>query len=127
MNAAGWVWNEYKTIYGYDELAHLFTTFAVTLSLGFLVYWQVQHYFCDHHAHFVLVIASFGISLGALWEVFEWTLLGQLRDPVGDIVMDSIGALLAGLVAPWLLGTETSAAGSPSDNAPASQADNQAI
>jgi hypothetical protein len=109
VNAAGWVWNEYKTP-GYDEFAHLFTTFAVTLALGFLAYWRVQHHFRRHPVHFVLVISSFGISLGALWEVFEWTLIGELRDPVGDIIVDSIGAILAGIAAPWLIDEKRTAA-----------------
>lgn len=113
VNAAGWIWNEYRSIFGYDEFAHLFTTFAVTLSLGFLVYWRVQHYFYDHRLHFVLVIASFGISLGAFWEIFELTLLGNLRDPINDIVMDSIGAILAGVVAPWLTGAQNPAVSDP--------------
>ena len=113
VNAAGWVWNEYKAIFGYDEFAHLFTTFAVTLALGFLIYGRVQHHFYDHRLHFVLVIASFGISLGAFWEVFELTLLGSLRDPVNDIIMDSIGAILAGVAAPWLMGAQKPAAEPP--------------
>jgi hypothetical protein len=103
VNAVGWIWNEYKHTYGYDEFAHLFTTFAVTLSLGFLTYRRMQGYFHKHRSHFALAISSFGISLGALWEVFEWSLIGDLRDPVGDIIVDSIGAALAGITAPWLL------------------------
>lgn len=117
VNAAGWVWNEYKTIFGYDEFAHLFTTFAVTLSLGFLIYWRMQHHFYDHQFHFFLVIASFGISLGTFWEIFELTLLGRLLDPVNDLVMDSIGAILAGIAAPWLMGAQKPAAGPHSRSA----------
>ena len=62
VNAAGWVWNEYEAVFGYDEFAHLFTTFAVTLSLGFLTYWRVQRHFYNHRAHFVIVIGSFGMA-----------------------------------------------------------------
>lgn len=111
VNAAGWIWNEFKTVYGYDGFAHLYTTFAITLALGFLTYWRVQQHFRHHLLHFVLVISSFGISLGALWEVFEWTLLGELSNPIVDIIMD-IGAALAGMAAPWLMGAQQDVADS---------------
>ena len=104
VNAAGWVWRFYVTIAGYDEAVHFYTTFAVTLSAGYLAYDAVREHFRDHRAHFVLVISSFGLSLGALWEIFEWVILPSLNNPVEDLVMDSFGAVLAGLVAAWALG-----------------------
>jgi hypothetical protein len=106
LNAIGWTWNAYTSFPGYDEFAHFFTSFTVTLSLGFLIYRRVEEPFREHRLHFVLVIASFGISLGAFWEIFEWAVLKELINPVVDIIMDSLGAVLAGLAAAWLLGTE---------------------
>jgi hypothetical protein len=108
VNAAGWVWDLYGRIPGYDEIAHLYTSFAVTLSLGHLVYRRVRAPFREHRLHFVLVIASFGISLGAFWEIFEWLVLKELQNPVVDIIMDSLGAVLAGIAAAVSLGLDTS-------------------
>jgi VanZ family protein len=104
INAAGWVWEIYDAIPGYDEFAHFYTTFAVTLALGLLVYKRVSEPFREHRTHFVLVIASFGISIGAFWEIFEWVVLKKLTNPVVDLMMDSLGAVAAGLVAAWFLG-----------------------
>ena len=109
LNAAGWVWNIYDSVPGYDELCHFYTSFAVTLSLGFLTYGTVKGPFREHRFHFVLVIASFGISLGAFWEVFEWMILEKLTNPVVDIIMDSAGAILAGGAAAWALGLQAEA------------------
>ncbi len=107
LNAVGWTWQAYTGIPGYDEFAHFFTSFTVTLSLGFLVYRSVREPFRQHRLHFVLVIASFGISLGAFWEIFEWAILRELINPVVDIIMDSLGAVLAGFAAAWFLGVES--------------------
>lgn len=106
LNAIGWAWDYYTTIWGYDEAVHFYTTFAVTLSLGYLAFFAVREHFREHRWHFILVISSFGISLGALWEIFEWLILVKLTNPVEDLIMDTLGAVLAGFVAAWALGAE---------------------
>lgn len=106
VNAIGWAWDYYTTVWGYDELVHFYTTFAVTLSLGYLTFYAVRSHFRTHRTHFVLVIASFGVSIGALWEIFEWLILVKLTNPVEDLVMDTLGAILAGFIAAWALGAE---------------------
>jgi hypothetical protein len=107
VNAVGWAFHYYDTVWGYDELVHFYTTFAVTLSVGYLVFFAVREHFRDHRFHFVVVISSFGISIGALWEIFEWIVLPVLTNPVEDLIMDTLGALLAGLLAAKALGAET--------------------
>jgi FlaA1/EpsC-like NDP-sugar epimerase len=111
INAGGWVWNLYDTVWGYDEAAHAFTIFAVTLALGYLAYGALLSSFHAHRLLFVLAIASFGITIGALWELLEWTyevmtpgnfLLG-LNDAMIDLLMDSIGAVFAGWLSLWAL------------------------
>lgn len=106
VNAAGWVWGLYKPVWGYDEIAHAYTTFAVTLSLGYLLLYVMRLHFREHRLHFLVVVTSFGVTLGAWWEVIELILLKQLNDPVGDIVVDTIGAVLAGCLGVWALGKE---------------------
>lgn len=106
LNAGGWAFDWYNQIYPYDEIAHGFTTFALTLALGYVVYNELMQSFSDHPWLFVLTIASFGIAIGALWEIVEWTadffvakqIVKSLNDTIVDLVMDSIGAIAAG----WL-------------------------
>lgn len=104
INAGGWVWDLYNAPGPYDEIAHGFTIFAITLALGFLTYRTLLAGFVDHPLLLVLTIASFGIAIGALWEVAEWTadffvakqIVSGLDDTISDLIMDSIGAVLAG-------------------------------
>lgn len=99
LNAGGWVWDLFHLPGPYDEITHAYTTFALTLALSFLVYGALLTSFYDHRLVFVLAIASFGISIGAIWEVTEWLIgvIDNLQDTLMDLVMDSIGALLAAL------------------------------
>lgn len=106
INAAGWVWGLYKSVWGYDEIAHFFTTFAVTLAVGYLVLYVMREHFRQHRLHYIVVVTSFGVTLGAWWEVIEFFLLKELNDPVGDIIVDSLGALTAGALAAWALTRE---------------------
>ena len=65
INAAGWVWGLYQPVFGYDEVAHFFTTFAVTLAVGYLLLFVMREHFRDHRLHYVVVVTSFGVTLGA--------------------------------------------------------------
>ena len=111
VNALGWALDLYTRVPGYDEVAHAFTMFAITLSFGFLAYHSVRAHFQTRGALYVLAIASFGLAVGALWEMVEWTFIPRLRDPVADLYMDAIGALAAGLLAAWALRQEVDARG----------------
>ena len=106
MNGAGWVWHIYKPVWGYDELAHFTTVFAVTLSLGYLSFYAMRRHFSSHRWHFALVVTCFGVTLGAWWEVAEWLVLRDLVDPVGDLIADSLGPMAAAGVAVWALGKQ---------------------
>lgn len=98
INAAGWVWNLYNPVWGFDEFAHFFTTFAGTLSIGYLLLYELRDHYRQHPTHYVIVVTSIGVTLGAWWEVLEWLFMKQLVDPVGDIIVDSVGAVLAALL-----------------------------
>ncbi len=111
VNAGGWAFKWYNTIGPYDEVAHGFTTFALTLALGYLAYGRMLTSFHDQRLLFVLTIASFGIAIGALWEVTEWVadflfaskVVESINDIMDDLVMDSIGAGIAGVLTLWPL------------------------
>lgn len=106
VNAAGWVANIW-TVPGYDEAVHAYTSFALTLALGFVSFYSVRMHFRGHGALFVLTVASLGLAVGALWEVFEWALAMPHNNPGMDLLMDAVGALAAGLLAAWLVRHES--------------------
>lgn len=109
LNAWGWVMNWYRTSEHFDDIIHLLTTFTVTLFLGYIFLKIVP---LQLHSHWIwpIVIANFGVALGALWEVAEWYgfMLIQsehqttMPDTITDIVMDTIGALAGGCSILWL-------------------------
>ena len=99
LNAGGWIGLFYQPG-PYDEIVHAFTTFSVTLALSFLVYQPMLTLFRRHVWLYILTITSFGIAIGALWEVFEWltATINSLDDTIVDLIMDTIGAVIASLV-----------------------------
>ncbi|MBD1880555.1 MULTISPECIES: hypothetical protein [unclassified Coleofasciculus] len=105
INAGGWVWGLFYPPGPYDEIAHAFTTFSITLALSFLVYESMLTPFRYHRLLYILTISSFGIAIGALWEIFEWVVqvINDLDDTIVDLIMDTIGALTAALVSVWAL------------------------
>ncbi len=106
LNAAGWVWGLFNAPGLYDEIVHAFTIFALTLAFSFLIYRPMLDIFHQHKLLYLLTITSFGIAIGALWEVAEWTaeqvlatnVVPGLEDTIIDLVMDSLGAVLAALL-----------------------------
>ncbi|HEY9734842.1 MAG TPA: hypothetical protein V6D06_01125 [Trichocoleus sp.] len=115
-NAGGWVFGWFYVPGPYDELVHAFTTFAISLALSFLVYQSMLPVFRQHTVLYLLTITSFGIAIGALWEVAEWTagkvlateVIESLDDTIVDLIMDSLGAGLAALLSLWALREWTS-------------------
>ncbi len=109
INAVGWAWNLFDQPGLYDEVAHAFTMFAITLALGFLLYNELMQGFYAHRVMFVVTIASMGIAIGALWEVVEWLadfvipmqIVAGLSDTVTDLILDSAGAVLAAMLNLW--------------------------
>jgi hypothetical protein len=109
INAGGWAWNLYNQPGPYDEIAHFYTIFAITLAVGFMLYGELMESFYAHRVLFVITIASLGIALGALWEVTEWLadfvtpkqIVSGLFDTITDIMLDSAGAIAAALLNLW--------------------------
>lgn len=103
LNAAGYAWQLFHRVPFYDEAVHFITTFAITLSLGFLTFHSMQVHFRQHGLLYVVVIASFGLSIGALWEVVEWStgIIDNLHDTITDLIIDAVGATVAALTNVW--------------------------
>ena len=106
INAGGWAWDLYNQPGPYDELAHFYTIFAITLATGYMLFDELMTTFYKHKVLFIITIASLGIALGALWEVAEWSadfftpkqIVSGLFDTITDIILDSLGALLAAVL-----------------------------
>ena len=111
LNAAGWVLGLFYQPELYDEIVHAFTTFAVTLALSFLAYSSMLTIFCNHKLLYLLTITTFGIAIGALWEVAEGTagivlsteVIERLNDTIINLIMGSWGAAVAALTGLWTL------------------------
>jgi hypothetical protein len=105
LNAGGWVWGLFYPPGPYDEITHAFTIFAFTLAFSFLVYQSMLPVFRQHKLLYLITIASFGIAIGALWEVAEWLaglilateVIESLDDTITDLIMDSLGAIFAAI------------------------------
>jgi hypothetical protein len=107
-NAAGYFLNWFGQIPWYDDVLHGYTIFALTLLLALYMYGASITGASGHAFLFVLTVASVGLAIGGLWEVAEWAydqavapgnaILGKI-DTILDLVWDSIGALVAGVVA----------------------------
>lgn len=111
LNTAGWGWALFKMSGPYDEITHAVTIFAITLAFGLFAPGPLLTGLSDHPVLFVLIITALGIALGALWEVTEWLadkvvavqVVKGLDDTIIDLIMDSTGAILAGLLGRWAL------------------------
>lgn len=101
LDAAGYTWNLYQRSAFFDELAHFYTTFAVTLTLGSLVYSRGQTRLDENPFLFALASGTLAVTIGVAWELFEWgvRIIGNLEDTLKDFGMDLIGAFSAGV---WL-------------------------
>ncbi len=105
VNAAGYLLDLYARFWWFDRILHACTIFAVTLWLALFVCRRVLQGGRGHDALLVLVIASVGLAIGALWEVAEWgfdriapgDVIKGKHDTIVGIVMDTFGALGAGL------------------------------
>ncbi len=110
-NAVGHALDLYARFWWFDRILHACTIFAVTLWLALFVCHRVLRGGRGHDALLVLLIASVGLAIGALWEVAEWgfdriapgDVIKGKNDTIIDIVMDTLGALGAGLAALRLL------------------------
>ena len=104
-NIAGYALNLYARFWWFDRILHACTIFAITLWLALFVCNRALRGGPGRDALIVLMIASVGLAIGALWEVAEWgfdriapgdVIKGKF-DTIIDIVMDTLGAVLAGI------------------------------
>ncbi len=105
VNVAGYVLDLYARFWWFDRILHGCTIFAVTFWLALFMCNRVLRGGRGRDVLVVLMIASVGLAIGALWEVAEWAfdriapgdVIKGKHDTIIDIVMDTAGAVLAGL------------------------------
>lgn len=103
-NIAGYAFDLYQRFWWFDRVLHAATIFAVTLWLALFVFGRAFQ--ASHAVLVALLIVSVGLAIGAVWEVAEWgfdrvasgNVIKGKNDTVLDIVMDTFGATIAGLL-----------------------------
>ena len=118
-NVAGYAFDLYAAFWWFDRVLHAATLFALTLWLALFVCPPVLR--PGQPLLFILLIASLGVAIGAWWEVAEWgfdqlapgDVIKGKHDTVIDIVMDTLGAVLAASLAPRFLVPGPAAARGP--------------
>lgn len=103
LNGLGFAFDFYTRFWLYDEVAHAFTVFSLTLALFFLFFGEEV----PTRRALATAVFTFGVAAGALWEIVEWMtgvvfdvrVNSGLDDAMTDLVANSIGALAATLVA----------------------------
>ncbi|GHG21071.1 hypothetical protein GCM10017322_18010 [Paracoccus aerius] len=108
-NVAGYAFDLYAAAWWFDRVLHAATLFAITFWLALLVCTRV------FRPGWTLITAamvtSLGVAIGAWWEVAEWAfdllapgnVIKGKNDTVIDIIMDTLGAVFAALLAPRFL------------------------
>ncbi|MBY0299759.1 MAG: hypothetical protein K2X71_27605 [Methylobacterium sp.] len=107
VNLAGYAFNLYERFWWFDRVLHATTILAITLWLSLTVFGPVLRAGPGHGWRILLLLASIGIAGGAVWEVAEWALdhafpddiIKGKYDTIVDVIMDTLGALLASGIA----------------------------
>ncbi len=106
------VFGLYRIFPWFDEALHAYNFFALTLLLAVYAYGAVLTGGREHGFLLVLTITAFGLALGALWEMAEFAYDRLLAAPsvilpkfdtIIDMILDTAGGLVAGLVLLWML------------------------
>ena len=103
INAAGYLFNLFKTPVWFDETVHFYTSFTIVAAIGWLLFSATSMSAAGHPWRFPAKVTGLGIVLGILWEIFEWIIgiIGSPSDTLTDLLMDTLGAVAAGLFCVW--------------------------
>lgn len=118
-NIAGYAFDLYARWGWFDKVLHPYTIGAITLALALVLYGRVLTGAPERRLLLILVMAAIGLSIGALWEVAEWgfdrfapgNAIKGKDDTITDLIVDTLGALLAGAWASFLVVGNTSRQG----------------
>lgn len=99
INALGYVLELWESPFWFDEAVHVITPFAIVAAIAWLLVKRDEAYPIDNPVGYLIKIVLIGLAIGLLWEGFEWIMgiVGTWKDTRIDLLMDTIGALLAAL------------------------------
>lgn len=99
LGAVGYAFELFSEIVPYDEITHAFMTFSVCLAFYFMFYARAVPE--QRAVALATSVFTLGVTVGAYWEIFEWYFVGRftLADTISDLILDSVGALAAAVVA----------------------------
>ena len=101
------VFGLYSRFPWFDEALHAYNFFALTLLVAVYAHGVVLMGGRRHRFLLVLIIAAIGLALGAAWEIAEFgydhfiakpNVILPKSDTIVDMLLDTLGALVAGLV-----------------------------
>lgn len=96
----------YRHIDWFDNIVHTLSGFIITLLIGIVLGKGELNSLRIKPWLFVLIITSLGLTVGVIWEIVEWGFDSYIRtdemitvyDLITDLILDSIGALFAGIL-----------------------------
>jgi VanZ family protein len=105
LDAAGFAWGLYDRIPPYDELAHFFTSIAVSITIAYLLFDSEAIGLARAPAVFIVTVAGLTLGVGAMWEIIEWLggFIGSRLDTLTDLILDAVGALIGASISVRLL------------------------
>ncbi len=94
----------YDTFPFFDKIIHFLASFVTALLIGMVGYNTPLGLLSKYQIYYYVVIVSIGLTIGAVWEIFEWfidqftlqNLSVDLDDVVTDLIADTMGVLLGG-------------------------------
>lgn len=98
VNGAGYTLNLWTEDTLFDEIVHAFTSFAGMSAIG---WWLLQRDFAGpSQAALFAAVIGIGLTLGLVWEAFEWLIgiIGSRGDTLIDLAMDGLGAAAAAVL-----------------------------
>lgn len=107
VNLSAFAFGLFERIAWIDKFLHAFTGFAATLAALYMLRHHLDRAIARYPWIVVTASMAFGLAIGLAWELFEWlgdtfyglSLMKGVTDTVMDLVMDALGAGLAGFAA----------------------------
>ncbi len=104
-NTYGWGGRLLETVYAFDDVIHLVTTFTAALLLGLWLGQSLREPLEERRSLLWLFAASITLAGSVLWEFAEWVsnAFDPLEDPLPDLLFNTLGASAGAALALWVL------------------------
>jgi hypothetical protein len=104
-NTIGWGERLLETVYAYDDVVHLITTFTAALLLGLWLGQSLGALLTGRRALLWLFATSITLAGSIQWEFAEWVsnAFQPLEDTLPDLLFNTLGASSGAALALWVL------------------------